>query len=57
MPPGCPLAPRCPLRRDECETAVPPLHQVSPGHGAACVRVPEGTNKLPAAVPAIIPAS
>lgn len=51
LPSGCPLAPRCPLQREDCLVAVPPLYEVSPGHGAACVRVPEGTNILPATAP------
>ncbi|MDQ6524030.1 ABC transporter ATP-binding protein [Nocardioides sp. LHD-245] len=51
IPSGCPLAPRCPLQRDDCRGALPPLHEISPGHGAACVRVPEGTNQLPATAP------
>ncbi|GGO73088.1 ABC transporter ATP-binding protein [Nocardioides deserti] len=51
LPPGCPLASRCPLVRNDCRLAVPPLFEVSEGHGAACVRVPEGTNVLPAVGP------
>jgi peptide/nickel transport system ATP-binding protein len=37
-PPGCSFAPRCTLRIDECEAAVPPLLPVGPGHAARCIR-------------------
>jgi peptide/nickel transport system ATP-binding protein len=35
---GCPFAPRCPLVIEACRAAPPPLHAVSPGHFAACIR-------------------
>jgi oligopeptide/dipeptide ABC transporter ATP-binding protein len=38
MPPGCPFAPRCPLHIPECDAEEPPLFDVGPGHGAACIR-------------------
>ncbi|MFG1698997.1 dipeptide ABC transporter ATP-binding protein [Nonomuraea sp. NPDC049309] len=38
LPPGCPFAPRCPMRIDECEKAEPPLFDVGDGHRAACIR-------------------
>lgn len=38
---GCPFAPRCPLAIDECRDAEPPLLEVGPGHGAACIRTDE----------------
>lgn len=47
LPDGCLFAQRCPLRRDDCLEGRPPAHQVAEGHHAACVRVPEGTNRLP----------
>src|SRR6266699_3153406 len=37
-PPGCSFAPRCTLRIDECETAVPPLLPVGPDHAVRCIR-------------------
>jgi oligopeptide/dipeptide ABC transporter ATP-binding protein len=37
-PPGCSFAPRCTLRIDECEAAVPPLAPVGPDHAARCIR-------------------
>jgi peptide/nickel transport system ATP-binding protein len=38
LPPGCPFAPRCPLRIDACDYAEPPLYETGPGHWAACIR-------------------
>ncbi|GAA3584924.1 ABC transporter ATP-binding protein [Nonomuraea rosea] len=38
LPPGCPFAPRCPLRVAACDTAEPPLFEVGDGHRAACIR-------------------
>ncbi len=40
-PPGCRFAPRCPLRLDACVQALPPLIDVDPGHGSACIRAGE----------------
>jgi peptide/nickel transport system ATP-binding protein len=37
-PPGCPFAPRCPLRIDECDGAVPTLRFVGEHHAARCIR-------------------
>lgn len=51
LPPGCPFAPRCPLRRDDCSTAMPPAHAISSRHLAHCVRIADGTHLLPAAQP------
>jgi peptide/nickel transport system ATP-binding protein len=36
LPPGCPFAPRCPLRQDICVDSEPPLDAVEDGHAAAC---------------------
>ncbi|WP_030617616.1 ABC transporter ATP-binding protein [Streptomyces fulvoviolaceus] len=37
LPPGCPFAPRCPLRRDACDGAEPPLRPAGgDGHLSAC---------------------
>jgi peptide/nickel transport system ATP-binding protein len=37
-PAGCSFAPRCTLRTEECEAAVPPLAPVGPDHAARCIR-------------------
>jgi oligopeptide/dipeptide ABC transporter ATP-binding protein len=37
LPPGCSFSPRCDLRIPPCETAVPPLVEVAPGHLARCI--------------------
>jgi peptide/nickel transport system ATP-binding protein len=37
-PPGCSFAPRCTLRIDQCEEAMPPLLPVGPGHAVRCIR-------------------
>ncbi len=36
-PPGCAFAPRCPQRRDGCQTTVPPLDPVSGDQVVACL--------------------
>jgi peptide/nickel transport system ATP-binding protein len=37
-PGGCAFAPRCPLRIDECDTAVPSLRSVGIDHASRCLR-------------------
>jgi peptide/nickel transport system ATP-binding protein len=37
-PPGCSFAPRCSLRIDKCEEAMPPLLPVGPEHAVRCIR-------------------
>ena len=37
-PPGCAFAPRCPLRIDECDAAVPTLRVVGEFHATRCLR-------------------
>ena len=39
LPPGCAFEPRCPLRRDDCQLAVPELRAASREHAARCVLV------------------
>jgi oligopeptide/dipeptide ABC transporter ATP-binding protein len=39
LPPGCAFAPRCALRRAECDQAVPELRTAEPDHFARCVLV------------------
>ncbi|MED7929345.1 ABC transporter ATP-binding protein [Nonomuraea sp. LP-02] len=36
LPSGCSFNPRCPYRQGNCETDVPPLHQISGTRGSAC---------------------
>ncbi|MEV0619189.1 ABC transporter ATP-binding protein [Nonomuraea sp. NPDC050404] len=38
LPPGCPFAPRCPMRVEACDAGEPPLFEVGDGHRAACIR-------------------
>ena len=45
-PPGCSFATRCPLAEPRCNAVQPPLLEQEPGHIAACLRVPEGSNRL-----------
>ncbi len=40
LPPGCPFAPRCTYRREECDEAVPEWRAASPVHRARCILVP-----------------
>jgi dipeptide transport system ATP-binding protein len=35
---GCPFAPRCPLRTDDCTQAPPPFIAARKDHGVACIR-------------------
>ena len=39
LPPGCAFAPRCGLRVDACEAAVPELRNAAPDHQARCILV------------------
>ena len=39
MPPGCAFAPRCALRIEECDLAVPELRAAGKGQSARCVLV------------------
>lgn len=38
-PSGCRFHPRCPVAFDRCPTVDPPLYEVGPDHGAACLLV------------------
>ena len=40
-PEGCSFAPRCALRVDECEVAMPEPVEVRPGHTARCIKAHE----------------
>ncbi|PSH03323.1 MAG: ABC transporter ATP-binding protein [Acidobacteria bacterium] len=41
LPPGCSFAPRCPLCIPACESAMPELVEIAPGHKARCIRATE----------------
>lgn len=44
MPLGCPFAPRCARRTDECEVAPPPLELLTPARQVSCLH-PIGTRE------------
>jgi len=46
-PDGCCFAPRCPLRVDACEAAMPALAAVAPDHSSRCLRTTEVTPPDP----------
>jgi oligopeptide/dipeptide ABC transporter ATP-binding protein len=41
LPPGCSFAPRCPFCIPLCETTMPELIEITPGHHARCIRALE----------------
>jgi len=47
IPPGCAFASRCPVVREDCRTVRPALDPVPHGR-AACLRIADGTNQIPA---------
>ena len=47
-PPGCPFAPRCDLRIDDCERALPEPETVGPDHEARCIRIAQSRRVAPA---------
>jgi peptide/nickel transport system ATP-binding protein len=69
LPPGCPFAPRCPMRVEVCVETEPPLQPIfapghGPGHAAACHRQGEieaggltATDVFPAVVAGEAPAA
>ena len=48
LPPGCSFASRCPVAVPRCRVETPVLDAVQPGHLAACLRIAEGANRIPA---------
>jgi peptide/nickel transport system ATP-binding protein len=38
LPPGCPFAPRCPMKVDACDDEEPPLTTIAGGRQVACIR-------------------
>lgn len=46
-PSGCRFRTRCPIAIDECARIDPELREISPGHSAACIRVPGWETALP----------
>lgn len=53
LPPGCAFASRCPVVADRCRGTAPPLDPVGgdASHVAACLRIAEGANRIPAEAP------
>jgi len=47
LPHGCLFASRCPLVRSDCLTGRPADRVLPDGHAAACVRIDDGTNRIP----------
>jgi peptide/nickel transport system ATP-binding protein len=45
-PHGCPFAPRCPLREERCEAAMPEARKVGDDHVVRCVRATEARTGI-----------
>ncbi|MEV1170531.1 ABC transporter ATP-binding protein [Nonomuraea sp. NPDC049784] len=45
LPPGCPFAPRCPMKVDMCDDEEPPLTSFGGGRHVACIRSHEIEHK------------
>ncbi|MEV5503913.1 ABC transporter ATP-binding protein [Nonomuraea fuscirosea] len=45
LPPGCPFAPRCPMKVDMCDDEEPPLTPFGGGRHVACIRAHEIEHK------------
>jgi peptide/nickel transport system ATP-binding protein len=45
-PRGCPFAPRCPLREERCEAAMPEARKVGDDHVVRCVRATEARTGI-----------
>lgn len=46
FPPGCRFAPRCPVRRPECESIMPPLIEAAPDRRVRCPYWNDGSPRL-----------
>jgi len=46
LPPGCRFSSRCPVSVEHCRAALPALIETGERHRAACIRIPEGANRL-----------
>lgn len=46
-PPGCRLAPRCPLAEPRCSAQRPPMVDIAPGHSVACVLAQPEESTIP----------
>jgi len=46
LPPGCVFHTRCPVAVPGCRAEEPPLLDLGGGHRAACLRIPEGANRI-----------
>jgi oligopeptide/dipeptide ABC transporter ATP-binding protein len=47
LPSGCLFASRCPIVKKECLAARPEHRHSTPEHSAACIRLDDGTNRIP----------
>ena len=45
--PGCGFAPRCPIAENRCRSGAPTLNQVDTDRRVACLRVLEGSSRIP----------
>jgi peptide/nickel transport system ATP-binding protein len=46
-PTGCRFAPRCPAKQEACESTLPALEEIEPGHHSACLRARELEQRGP----------
>jgi oligopeptide/dipeptide ABC transporter ATP-binding protein len=49
-PSGCRFRTRCPMARDDCASAIPPLREVEPGHWVACFYAEQSPAEMPAPI-------